>query len=485
MNERRVAESRAAIEIAEDRAGRIERVGVEFIPEEARDSSPRNVSLVFIGANLCFPSIIFGWLPIVFGLSFWSAVSSAAVGLVVGTLVVLPINRIGPRTGTNATVSSGADFGIRGRFIGSGLTFAFALIFAAAAVWTSGDALTGAAHRLFGTSDGAGMRAIGYAIIAAILITIALLGHGTIVAAQKFVIPIAGLMIVLGFIAYAGEFTNSGVLDGEYALGGYWQTWVLSAVLNASGPVAYATNINDYTRRISLQRHSDRSIALWVSFGLIVGELVAAVFGAFTAVTFVEPGDSYTFDLITGAPGWFVLPILIIALGGALSQGILCLYSCALDLEALVPRLSRVHTTLAAAVAALALLYLGAFVFNAVDSITAVSLVLNALTGPWIGVLIVGAVARRSIGYDPIALQAYATGERGGRYWYTGGWNGAACLAWGLGSLFELLTVDASALYAGAWAGIANGVDVSLAGSVLIAAGVYYALIRLKPAVLR
>ena len=45
-------------------------------------------------------------------------------------------------------VSSGAFFGIRGRFIGSGPALAIALGFAAVMVWTSGDAIVAAAHRI-------------------------------------------------------------------------------------------------------------------------------------------------------------------------------------------------------------------------------------------------------------------------------------------------------------------------------------------------
>ena len=131
-----------------DRAGAIEAAGVEYLPEAARDSSPRNLSAVFLGANLTWTNVVFGAFAIMFGLSFWQTLTSMAVGIAVGTLAVLPTATIGPRTGTNMTVSSGAFFGIRGRFIGSGLALAIALGFAAVTVWTSGDALVAAAHRI-------------------------------------------------------------------------------------------------------------------------------------------------------------------------------------------------------------------------------------------------------------------------------------------------------------------------------------------------
>ena len=56
------------------------------------------------------------------------------------------------------TVSSGAHFGILGRFIGSGLALVFALVFAAITVWTSGDAIVAAGHRLLGTPEGTASR---------------------------------------------------------------------------------------------------------------------------------------------------------------------------------------------------------------------------------------------------------------------------------------------------------------------------------------
>ncbi len=76
---------------------------------------------VFFGGNLAFSVIVFGWLPITFGLGFGSAIAASAVGIGLGTLLIAPpLSLLGPRTGTNNTVSSGAHFGVSGRMIGSG-----------------------------------------------------------------------------------------------------------------------------------------------------------------------------------------------------------------------------------------------------------------------------------------------------------------------------------------------------------------------------
>ena len=155
-----------------DRFGVVEQAGIDYLPENTRSSNPKNLFAVFVGGNMAFSVIIFGWLPITFGLNFWQAISSSAVGLVIGLLLTAPMTLLAPRTGTNNPVSSGAHFGVRGRLIGSALTLAFAVAYAAIAVWTSGEALVAGAHRLFGTSESDTAFIIGYGIIAIVRIEV-------------------------------------------------------------------------------------------------------------------------------------------------------------------------------------------------------------------------------------------------------------------------------------------------------------------------
>jgi hypothetical protein len=84
----------------EDRFGHVETIGAEYIPESERDSRPLNMLAVFFGGNLAFSVIVFGWLPITFGLGFGSAIAASAVGIGLGTLLIGPLSLLGPRTGT-------------------------------------------------------------------------------------------------------------------------------------------------------------------------------------------------------------------------------------------------------------------------------------------------------------------------------------------------------------------------------------------------
>jgi purine-cytosine permease-like protein len=254
---------------------------------------------------------------------------------------------------------------------------------------------------------------------------------------------------------------------------------MLSVTVAAAGPLSYAPSLGDYSRRISA-RHGDRRVAGAAAFGVFSGLFATTLFGAFTAVTFTHMGDSYVRDLVAAAPAWYVLPILVIGLAGGGGQGVLNLYASGLDLEALVPRLRRVHTTLITSLVAVGLMFAGTFALDAVDSITAMTLVLNGLAAPWVAVNLAGFYVARRKRYDPEDLQAFNQGRRGGRYWFTGGWNLRAVVPWAAGSAFGLLAVNTT-LYVGPLANVADGVDLSLVGSAVIAAVLYVVALRLFP----
>ena len=87
--------------------------------------------------------------------------------------------------------------------------------------------------------------------------------------------------------------------------------------------------------------------------------------------------------------------------------------------------------------------------------------------------MIVGIGFLRAHGnYDADDLQVFNRGETGGRYWYTAGWNWPAALAWAVGSVVGLLTIQTT-LFSGPLSGIANGVDISLVAGSVVAAVIY------------
>ena len=98
------------------------------------------------------------------------------LGVVTGALVLAPMAIFGPLTGTNNAVSSSAHFGVVGRIVGSFLSLLTAVAFFSISVWSSGDAVIGAAQRLFGLHPSEGAFAAAYAVFAIAVLAVSVYG---------------------------------------------------------------------------------------------------------------------------------------------------------------------------------------------------------------------------------------------------------------------------------------------------------------------
>jgi purine-cytosine permease-like protein len=460
-----------------DEIGRIETRGVDFVPAEERHGKPRDVGAVFLGANMCFGTIVLGALPILFGLGWWAAFWAITVGTLLGTAFFGPMGLIGPRTGTNSAVSSGAFFGVVGRLVGSCVVLFIAIGFYALAVWTGGQAIVAGAHRLFGLPQGDLSFAIAYAVIGVVTVLLALIGHATLVASQKVIAPLVAVLLIVGVIVKLPDF-DPGYAGGEYLLGSFWPTWVLAMVTSASLALSYGPFANDYARY--LPARASRRGAWWGSAGIFLGCWFALLFAAYFT-SMMAPGTAdFVVGVVDVSPTWYAVPIVLIGLLGGFGQGSLALYGTGLDTSSLVPRLSRVKATLLVSVIGVGLVYLGALVWDALSLVSAFTVLLTVITAPWLVINVVGHLALRGR-YVPEDLQVFNVGMTGGNYWFTGGWNFYATAAWIPSVVLGLLFANTPPLVVGPWAGVAGGIDLSFLSAALVALVIYGSFVLLIP----
>lgn len=212
--------------------------------------------------------------------------------------------------------------------------------------------------------------------------------------------------------------------------------------------------------------------------GLTGGLLIPTLWGAFVATAAFDE-NSFVAGLVAGVPKWLLVPTLIGALVGSLGQGGMNLYSMGLDMDAILPRLSRVQSTLLVTALSTALVFLGKFVWDAETAVTTFVVVLTSLATPWAVVTMIGFWRTRGR-FDQAALQVFNRPETGGRYWYAGGWNAAALLAWLAGSVVGVCS-NSTDSFAGPIANLAGGVDVSFLTSGIVAAIVYALILKVRP----
>ncbi|GJF25255.1 cytosine permease [Streptomyces sp. HO565] len=450
----------------------IEQRGVDTIPEAERTSGPRDLISILLGSNLCLGVIVFGWLPPSFGLGFWGSVGSVVAGTVVGTLFTAPLALVSLRTATNLSTSSGAQFGVRGRLVGSVVGLLLALGYTALTVWIGGDVMVGVLGRLFGLPDGGASYAVVYGLLAAATVAGAVYGYRVLLAMSRVLAFGMTALLVLGVIAYAPDFTTAALPDaGGYLLGGFWPTWLLSAVAaGLSGPIAFITLLGDYTRYISPARFSSRRVLHATWLGLLLGLLVPQLFGTFTAYA-ARGALDYAGPLVDASPGWYLVPLLLAASAGSVGNAGLMLYSMGLDLDAILPRASRARATCTVAVVATVCVFVGHYAWDAQSAMTSFVLLLTAIGTPWAVITLIGFV--RSGGqYDADALQVFNRRARGGVYWYRAGWNLPATVAWAAGAVVGVLAVSLPT-YEGPLLAFTGGVDCSFLLSGLVGGLVY------------
>ena len=456
-----------------DRVLRIEQYGIEYIPEEDRSSRPSNLFFILLGGSLTFSLFIIGWFPIAFGLGWWSAFSSIVAGSLIGALLLAPMGLMGPRTGTNNPVSSGAHFGVVGRLIGTFLEASASIAFAALSIWTGGDALVAGLDAFFGFEDSTLTRVLCYGVLSAIVTAISIYGHNMMVGVQRFMIPSAGLMVIVGVFVYLGDFdAGYGGTPDAYALGSFWPTWLLSMLIVLATVTSYGPYAGDWSRHISHTRFGDRPVLTTMFLGGLFGMGGPFVWGAFTASAIFASGAAnadtpYVFGLVEAAPLWYVPALIYLGLASGTAQAVINTYGTGLDTSSIIPRLNRVQATALACAVATALVYAGYFYTGLIDSVATFLSVLAVFSVPWIVIMIIGFVHRKGF-YHPDDLQVFNRGERGGKYWFSAGLNWRAVLPWLLAATVGMFFTN-TAWFVGPGTELTDGTDVGFfVGTVIV-----------------
>lgn len=460
------------------RATDVEVHGIDTIPDGDRTSRPLDLFRIQFGGANTFATIILGTFPIVLGLSWWQAVGATITGVVIGALILMPMGLFSPKTGTNNAVSSGAVFGVRGRIVGSFLSLLTAVAFYSISVWVSGDALVGALNRLAGVPDNDLVRAIAYAILGALVLVVVVYGYQFMLLVNKIVVYANTVLMLLGIVAYASIFDPGYTPPaGAYALGSFWPTFVLSALIVMGNPISFGAFLGDWSRYIPRNTRPVRLLGATLFAQLAT--LVPFLFGVATA-TIVAGKADYVFALVQVSPLWYTFLLVIVAFLGGMSTGITSVYGTGLDFSSVIPRLSRVQASLTIGGIAFVFILVGRLKFDLIDSVNAFIGAIVLCTTPWMIIMTISYVVRRGF-YSADDVQVFNQGKTGGRYWYASGVSWRGMLAWIPAAILGLLFANYPPLIVGPLRDAAGGVDISLPVTIGAAAVLYVAMLFLAP----
>jgi purine-cytosine permease-like protein len=459
------------------RVTEVEQHGIDTIPDAERTSGPFDLFRIQFGGANTFATVILGTFPILLGLSLGEAVAATLLGVVVGALILMPMGLFGPRTGTNNAVSSGAHFGVRGRVLGSFLSLLTAIAFYSISVWVSGDAIVGALTRLFGVEDSDLLRGLIYAVLGALVIVVVIYGYQFMLLVNKVVVLANTVLILLGIVAYASIF-DFGYASPGYALGSFWPTFILSALIVMGNPISFGAFLGDWSRYIPNGTSTGK--LLGATFLGQLATLVPFLFGVGTA-TLVAGEADYVVELIQVSPLWYAVLLIVVAFLGGMSTGVTSLYGTGLDFSSVFPRLNRVQASLFIGTLAFVFILVGRLAFDLLASVNAFIGLIVICTTPWMIIMMIGYVVRRGW-YSPDDVQVFNQGRLGGRYWFSQGINWRGMAAWVPAAIAGLLFANYPPLIEGPFRNaVGGGIDVSLPVSLGLAAVIYLALLFAFP----
>jgi NCS1 family nucleobase:cation symporter-1 len=327
---------------------KIEKAGIEHIPQEARHGSPGRTFTLWFAANLTIADYVIGVLTTVYwGFSLEQAIPVLLVGNLLGGLFLGLAAAMGPSLGFPQMLTSRASFGRRGNYIPGALNWISTV------GWFTVNTIL-AVFALDVVVPGANF-ALAAAAYVAIQAAIAIYGHDFIHLFEKAMSIVLGLLFLVIFaltVPRLGEaWASVGGAQGQpsFAVLG------LAFVAAFSYLMSWSPYASDYSRYLRTSTSKGR-VAIYALMGGAVAsfavEMVGATVGALTPSQTISLGFFGGLNYFAGSLGGVAMLTLIL---GAFAADALNLYTNSLSALVLDVRASRWTTVVVGGVLSFAI----------------------------------------------------------------------------------------------------------------------------------
>src|SRR5450759_2421193 len=309
----------AARAVDSDSFGRVESHGIDSIPAAERHGAPRELAFLWAGAFVNYASLFTAsLLTTYYGLGVWD----------------------GPRSGEPQIVYTRRIFGLRGSYLGAGLTLFLAI------GWFAVDCVIAAQAGTQLLGVGNRWVTLGLVlVIAAISVAVAIFGHETIkVLAMYGAIAFAALSLAL-FVFLAPQFhwAQTATVPGA----GYPGAFVLGFMTCFALVASWYPFASDYSRYLP-RSSSTSSVTLWPVVGVVLPMLLLGLFGLLlpTIDARLAASQGVLAVISRHAPGWVAVPFFIFVVLGEIWANYFDVYTAGLVSLAMGLKLQRWQTAL-------------------------------------------------------------------------------------------------------------------------------------------
>jgi nucleobase:cation symporter-1, NCS1 family len=413
-------------EVAADKAWSIEQHAIDPIPLKDRHGTPPELFKMWIGANTNYVVVVTGALALSQGLSLWQALAAILVGNLLGCFTLGLTTIMGPRTGTSGIMTSRSSFGQLGSFLPKAVSLVSALS------WFSINSVvaTQALENLFkmGGYHSPVIVWISLAVILAAEILLAIFGHATIIAAEKWIAVVLAVLFG-GLAAFVLPHTSFAQASAINHGGGSFSTWLVAMGIIFSYPIGWANFASDYSRYFPAETNW-KKIVLAAGGGQFVALMFCEVIGVLFATALGGTlGDDPVSQLGRFLPTWFIVPLLFSIILGGIAANVPNGYTAGLGLLALRIPINRITSLTIIALFTLCFRVVTVFYGQFFDMYQVFLNYMVFWTAPWAAIVVVDYFMRRGR-YQADAWMKWG----GGAYWYDAGifWPGVFALLLGI-----------------------------------------------------
>ncbi|WP_221934925.1 purine-cytosine permease family protein [Georgenia yuyongxinii] len=453
---------------------RIETTGIEVIADADRKGRPSSLFWPWFAANISVFGISYGSFILGFGISFAQATVVAVAGSILSFLLVGIIALAGKRGSAPTLTLSRAAFGLRGNLV-PGVVSYLLLIGWEIVLVSLATLATDTVIRQLGWSGGNTALIVAFLVVIAVVVGAGILGFDMIMRVQAVLTIVLGV-VTIGYVALTIDRIDLTALS-ELPTGS-WEA-VLGAfmlVMTALG-LGWVNAAADYSRYLP-RSASSGGVVFWTTFGAALAPVVLMIYGILLVGS--DPGltDGIAADpigtLATLLPTWYLIPFVLVAVGGLASGAVLDIYSSGLTLLAVGLRVPRwVAAAIDGVLMIIGTIVLVWFADDFLGPFMGFLITLGVPIAAWAGLFIADLILRRR-DYD-VASLFDARGVYGAVNWTNViGMLALTAIGWGLvtssvqgltwqGYLFEPLGLDVDT-----WGFSGVGVAVALVGGFLI-----------------
>lgn len=450
---------------------RVERHGIDQIPDSERWARPKDLFYMWAGASFQVEYFVYGVTLMTFGFSLSQAIILTVVGNL--SFLLLGLTSLqGPQAGTTAMTINRAPFGLRGSRVIAVFNWLTQVGFETEGlvlVVLAGESLSSEAGLHVGTLAKV-LFLVGGLCIQLIL---PFFGHEVMLKGLKMLaIPFVALYIVV--VAFIAPKVQAVPHHAN------WSTWLagLAFTIALSG-LGWTENGNDYSRY--LPRDAKRtSIVGWVFLGTAVPEIFVMLIGVLvgTYSTSLATNSNPFAAIVHGSvvPSALVVPVLAVSIAQLFAINSLDLYSSGVTLQTIGFRLRRWQAVLVDTCIAGALTVYAIFDSSFNTLLKDFADVVIVWIAPWFAIYLLDWVLRHRR-YDDAALQLTSPNSRyfGGRF----GFRWTAVVAQ-LAGMFAALEGLSPTFKMPSWltlfASHTGGGDISIFSGIAVAAVVYLCL---------